>query len=351
MHNCYDFVIIGQGLAGSILAMTLIDAGHSIMVIDDDHTHSASKVAAGIINPITGHRLNLTHDFQTYFPVADTFYHDTEKQLGSSFYQSIEQTRLVKNKGQQSYLRKRLSLAEYQPYVMEGSSNSPFADQQYGSATIGSSAVVNSPVFLQNCKHFLEQLGAYTKSKIDYQRITVKANSIQLGDITCKKVIFCEGYQAQKNPWLSDLPFKLSKGEVLSLKRTELPEGLYNWGSWILQTDFDTKLGSSYQWDNLGHQPSMKVREKLVASLRQNLQIDPQVIAHSAGIRPTTLHRTPFIGPISTFCTSDGNFRKQGYCFNGFGSKGCLMIPYYAKLLLDHLQNRRDLPVEVTRFL
>jgi glycine/D-amino acid oxidase-like deaminating enzyme len=76
-----DFLIIGQGLAGSILAYELIARGQRIMVIDNDHLGSASKVAAGIINPITGHRLNLTEGFVDYYHRATNFYTDIEIEL------------------------------------------------------------------------------------------------------------------------------------------------------------------------------------------------------------------------------------------------------------------------------
>jgi len=64
---------------------------------------------------------------------------------------------------------------------------------------------------------------------------------------------------------------------------------------------------------------------------------------HRVGIRPTTLHRNPFIGQHTD--------SPKIMCFNGFGSKGCLTIPYYADLLADHLKHGAKLPEEVTQYL
>jgi len=47
-------IIVGQGLAGSLLAWSLIQRGQSILIVDNDHHHAASIAAAGIINPVTG---------------------------------------------------------------------------------------------------------------------------------------------------------------------------------------------------------------------------------------------------------------------------------------------------------
>jgi len=109
----YDFILIGQGLAGTILAHTLIDRGYSVLVWDNQLQGSSSSVAAGIINPITGHRLNITENFQHYFGFAERFYTQLQIILGQSFYTRIQQLRLLKNQGQFDYYQKRLLQAEY----------------------------------------------------------------------------------------------------------------------------------------------------------------------------------------------------------------------------------------------
>ena len=53
-----DTLIIGQGLAGSLLAWLLVRAGQRVCVIDDAHASSSSVVAAGLINPLAGMRFN-----------------------------------------------------------------------------------------------------------------------------------------------------------------------------------------------------------------------------------------------------------------------------------------------------
>ena len=53
-----DYLIVGQGLAGSLLAMTLVKMGKSVLVVDRYQTSSASRVAAGLLNPVTGRKLD-----------------------------------------------------------------------------------------------------------------------------------------------------------------------------------------------------------------------------------------------------------------------------------------------------
>jgi len=49
-----DFILVGQGLAGTLLAHFLKAAGQRILVIDQPNENTASQIAAGIINPVTG---------------------------------------------------------------------------------------------------------------------------------------------------------------------------------------------------------------------------------------------------------------------------------------------------------
>ena len=50
------YIIVGQGVAGTLLAYFLLKAGQNVIAIDNYHKGAASNVAAGIINPITGRR-------------------------------------------------------------------------------------------------------------------------------------------------------------------------------------------------------------------------------------------------------------------------------------------------------
>ena len=51
-----DYIIVGQGIAGSVLAATLMMEGKSVIVIDNRHSEASSCVAGGGVNPITGQR-------------------------------------------------------------------------------------------------------------------------------------------------------------------------------------------------------------------------------------------------------------------------------------------------------
>src|ERR1700755_1285103 len=55
-----DFLIVGQGICGSWLSYYLLKENKTIAVIDEQNLQSASNVASGLINPVTGRRVVTT---------------------------------------------------------------------------------------------------------------------------------------------------------------------------------------------------------------------------------------------------------------------------------------------------
>ena len=80
-----DFLIIGQGLAGSLLAWELIQRDCKVVIIDNGK-ENASLVAAGLINPITGMRFVKSTDIDTLLPIAKQCYSQLADVFQQTFY-------------------------------------------------------------------------------------------------------------------------------------------------------------------------------------------------------------------------------------------------------------------------
>jgi 2-polyprenyl-6-methoxyphenol hydroxylase-like FAD-dependent oxidoreductase len=80
-----DILIIGQGICGTMLSWFLNKAGKSFLVIDDNNANTPSKVAAGIINPVTGRRFVYSWMIDTVMPFAA----ETYNEIGIFFNQKI----------------------------------------------------------------------------------------------------------------------------------------------------------------------------------------------------------------------------------------------------------------------
>ena len=77
-----EVLIVGQGLAGTVLGWSLTRAGIEWRMIDAGHERAASRVAAGIINPVTGQRWVKTWRIEELWPETRTAYLSIEQELG-----------------------------------------------------------------------------------------------------------------------------------------------------------------------------------------------------------------------------------------------------------------------------
>jgi glycine oxidase len=81
MPKKYDFVIVGQGIAGTVLSYTLLKRGYDVLVVDNAAEVSSSKVAAGLYNPITGKRMTKSWKADELLAFAIPFYKEFEKRF------------------------------------------------------------------------------------------------------------------------------------------------------------------------------------------------------------------------------------------------------------------------------
>ena len=94
MHsNHYDIIIVGQGICGTVLSSSLILQGQKVLVIDDGSNKAASKIASGVINPVTGRRIVKTWQIDAVMPAAVRIYQALEKKLDTSI---VKQCKIIK---------------------------------------------------------------------------------------------------------------------------------------------------------------------------------------------------------------------------------------------------------------
>ncbi|HYI79043.1 MAG TPA: FAD-binding protein, partial [Chryseolinea sp.] len=84
--NKIDFIIVGQGLAGSALALQLLKRNKKILVIDRIVANSPSRIAVGLFNPITGRHMIKTWLADRLFPCLHQFYREAEVSTRHRFF-------------------------------------------------------------------------------------------------------------------------------------------------------------------------------------------------------------------------------------------------------------------------
>ncbi len=339
------WMIVGQGLAGTLLAWSLLRRGERVLVVDDAHRTAASRTAAGLINPVTGMRLVKTERVEECLPAAKLTYQELEQRLDRELRFEIPMLRLIRNEKELAAWEKRSKDPAYGPFLEKALA----ADECPREVIAPDGAFVQRHTgYLDTCalmdgfRDYLQTQESYREAALDPAELTPREEAVEWNGISARCVIFCDGYQAMRNPWFQWLPFQPAKGEILSVEIHEpLPDYIINGGRWLMpRGDGSYRLGATYDREQLDEEPTAAGRETLLAALGELFHQPPRagVQLHQAGVRPNTLDKKPFIGLHPQ--------QPRIGIFNGFGSKGSLLMPWYAERFVEHLLEGRAIPAE-----
>ena len=112
-----DFLIIGQGLAGTLLIHDLLEKEYSVTIIDKNLRASASRVAAGLINPVGMKRCIPSFNAHNFLPKAIERYQELEKKLDVTFLHLMPILRLFSNNVVKHQWQVKYSNTEMQDYI------------------------------------------------------------------------------------------------------------------------------------------------------------------------------------------------------------------------------------------
>jgi glycine/D-amino acid oxidase-like deaminating enzyme len=337
----FDYIIVGQGMAGSLLGYQLLKANRQVLILNDETLPTSSAVAGGIFNPITGKNLDKTWLADTIFPYFKEFYLALEKETHSQFYYETNLFRPYANEQQRRHflqLTDEYDLGKYislvKPDVYKEIHN------PLGGLYTTSAGWVDVPLMLEVLKQRFIQEEAYQAEKFDYQALAISEEQVNYKDFQAPKIIFCEGYYATQNPYFNWIPFNPAKGETLiaTMKDYSIKE-IVNQGSWIIPIGNNQyRFGSTYVWNQLDWQITEASKEAITGKIDKFLKTPYQLIDQQAGIRPTTKDRRPFLGNHPA--------HPNVYVFNGLGTKGVSLAPYFAEQMLNFLEKNKDLMPE-----
>lgn len=324
-----DILIAGQGLAGTLLAWEFERAGIPFAVVDGGHTNASSRVAAGIINPITGRRLVKSWRFDQLFPVARAAFRELEAALGVPLWHEMRVRRLFADDRERRVLADKNARGELGSFV---------GAVDHDGFWIEGAARVDLPALLAAARERWQAQGRLHAAEC---QVWECIGSHQL-------VIDCTGVSGASGGMFSFVPWAYSKGEVLTLAVNGLaPDVIVNRGHWVLP------IGPGMAWVGATHQPGL-VDVTPTAGGRAALEQSARMLlpgrvvtvtGQMAGVRVNLPDKRPAVGRHPT------NARLG--VFNGLGAKGALLAPALARQWVNHLTDGGpfDVEVGVERFL
>lgn len=337
------YLIVGQGIAGSLIAWFLEKAGKSFIIIDNNHQYAASKLAAGIINPITGRRFVKSWMIEELMPFAKETYQEIEKALDIEVWKDMDIIRFFANNAEGNNWLSKTTWEGYDKWLKKEKDGAYLADIIVDEAGFGTvnGAKVDLGALVKAMKIYFQAKGNIRTELFDYQLLEIGATSVHYKDIIAKKVIFCEGYRAAQNPWFAHLPFESAKGEVLIIRIPSLKTpDIIKKHLFIVPLENDLFwFGSNYEWDDLTNEPTQTGKDQLIEQLKGILKVDYEIVDHLTAVRPVLKDRRPALGLHPTHPTIA--------IMNGLGTKGTSIAPYWTKEMVAFLMEGKEIPAEV----
>lgn len=225
--------------------------------------------------------------------------------------------------------------------------HSTYASPQYGDQLfdplggilVKQGGYLDTQNFIKSTRDFFVGKNSFKEEKFDIQEMVDFEDYIEYKSIRAVKVIFCNGVSDDSH--FNWLPVRKLKGEVLQVRLLEKPRVIYNRGVYLVAiADGDVyKVGSTYELGDLSHSITEKGREELEQKMKNLIKIPHEIIAHEWGIRPTTRDRKPILGAWPEY--------KNRVIFNGLGTKGVSLAPYFSWHLANWLEGKGEILREV----
>jgi glycine oxidase len=345
----HDYLLVGHGLAGSILAQTLAEAGYKILVIDEPKENSASNVAAGLINPLAGKRFAKSWLADVFVPFATDFYRSLEDETNQEFFHQKPILKLFSSIEEQNNWMGKSAGATYGEFITDVFTSLPPSEEVYqeqGGIVIDKGGYVDVPVLIASLRQERIKRDELISGTFNFNDLRVNNPEIIYQDIRAKNIIFCEGYQGAVNPFFKWLPFSLNKGEILDIESSLLPNKyIYNKAVYVVGFNKDRwRVGATYNWRQPDENTTSEGLAELETKLGQLLKKPFRVVEHLAGIRPAVRDRRPLIGTHPEYPVIK--------IFNGMGSKGVMMAPYLAHHFVKSFTGQELMPeVNILRYL
>lgn len=316
-----DCLIVGQGIAGTLMAYRMVRAGKRVVVVDPGHSQTSSRVAAGMFTPVSGKRMALTPNVRELLDELYLLYPEMETFLQAEFLHRVPIYHAFATVKEQNDLMSRLDEPGFAQYVNASPESEKGVIEPFGAFEVKESGWVDLPGMLDAFRKYFLQNQELLEEELDYSLIQREADGFSYRQMHFRQIVFCEGYRAVKNPFFMDLQIIPCKGDVLEIRSTTAPRNrIVKKGCYVVHIREDEfRVGSTYEWGRDDEEPTPASREILETKLQELMDLKYDVFGHTCGIRPTTRTREPIIAIHPEM--------RGMYALNGLGAKGVMHGP------------------------
>lgn len=338
-----DVIIVGQGLAGTVLALTLKTYGYSYVLIDKEEEHTSSNVAAGIFNPFTGRKITKTWKAGALFPFAKKFYSEIAGAYGIDCMHEILVYRAFSDVMQYNDFMGKSADAGFS-YFIDTIHTAPFRSNylknEFGGVRQKNGGWIDVKKLVSEARKLFKAEDSFINDTLSTDELDVSSSQIEWKGVTSDKIVFAGGYHNNEGGFFDWLPFVPTKGEMLLVAIPGLPQDMiYNKGFFLLpQGEGLFLVGATFSKDieeGVSENGIKQLKDKLFSFLNAPYTIIDQVW----GVRPTVKDRRPLVGwhPV---------YNNIGI-FNGLGTKGVTLAPYFSDEWVSSWESKQNISDEI----
>ena len=333
-------LIVGAGVAGTALAQHLLDRGATVTLLDKG-ANVSSAVAGGILNPLVFRRMTLSWRIHDLLPYAYNFYRAQEARVADTFLHFVPIRRFFASEQERTYWLKKQDDPQFAPYMQTQSeldAHFPDENNTFGTGLVLQSGYVESAKYVRLTQDYYSQLGILIQDSVDYSQIDPVAGTYK-GEVF-DHLVFAEGKDGCYNPWFNYLPLQQTKGEVLTVRISDLSqEESRNRKCFMMPIgNQNFRVGSTYAWNTDDNTVTEEGKQTILENMRTVNTLPYEIVDHVAGVRPTVSDRRPLLGKHPEF--------PKLVIANGLGTKGYILAPKLMQELADHLLTQTDLHPE-----
>lgn len=346
------FAVLGGGLAGTFLTYRLIQAGQEVILIDDQAPNSASRVAAGLFNVITGRFGAKSWMADILLPFFKNFLHQPDVSEILPFIHHLPIYRPFKEIKEYNKWLGRSQNPEFKTLVKF--LEKPILPQQlenpYGGIEVQGCGWTETGKLIETMQAIIASSSLFThiKAHLPLQDIDPKKKQLTVDGATLEfdDLVLCAGYQLKNNPIWPTIPIIPNKGELLLIEAPDLElDFIFSRKIYLIprpQQQFI--VGSTYKNTFSSLSPTEEGKAEICLHLEKAIKVPYQILEQKAGIRPTTPDRRPILGTHPEL--------DYVHTFTGLGTKGVLQAPYFSEVMTSYLLENKTLPseVDITRF-